>query len=94
MFRLAVVIFGAAVISMLFFNLGVVIYHHPWDSFVMIAGIVGVLLSIGTAITFGFFITEFLQKRKYKNEKVPDSLFVAKYKAYKSKVCPMVEYDK
>jgi hypothetical protein len=40
------------------------------------------------------FLSEYFEKRKYQNKEVPDSLFVAKYKSYKSKVCPMVEYDK
>jgi hypothetical protein len=94
MFRLVVALFGSAVILMLLFGLGQAIYQNPWDSFVIASSVVGVVLSFGTIGVCGMFLSEYLEKRKYQNKEVPDSLFVAKYKSYKSKVCPMVEYDK
>ena len=94
MFRLVVAMFGSAVILMLLFGLGQAIYQNPWDSFVVASGVVGAVLAFATVGVCGMFLSEYLEKRKYKNKEVPDSLFVAKYKSYKSKVCPMVEYDK
>ena len=93
-FRLVVALFGSAVILMLLFGLGQVIYQNPWDTFVIAGGVVGAVLAFVTIGLCGMFLSEYLEKRKYKNKEVPDSLFVAKYKSYKSKVCPMVEYDK
>jgi len=94
MFRLAVAMFGSAIILMLLFGLGQMIYHNPWDTFKVVGSVVGVVLAFGTIIVCGMFLSEYFEKRKYQNKEVPDSLFVAKYKSYKSKVCPMVEYDK
>ena len=94
MFRLVVAMFGSAIILMLLFGLGQVIYQNPWDTFVVVGSVVGVVLTFGTIIVCGMLFSEYLEKRKYQNKEVPDSLFVAKYKSYKSKVCPMVEYDK
>lgn len=55
--------------------------------------VLGVILAI-----IAFFATLVLAHTGYtayakKYEDKPDSLFVQRYKAYKSKVCPMVEYD-
>jgi hypothetical protein len=94
MLRLVVAMFGSAIILMLLFGLGQSIYQHPWDTFVVVGSVVGVVLAFGTIIVCGMFLSEYFEKRKYQNEDIPDSLFVAKYKSYKSKVCPMVEYDK
>jgi hypothetical protein len=94
MLRLVVAMFGSAIILMLLFGLGQSIYQHPWDTFVVVGSVVGVVLAFGTIIVCGMFLSEYFEKRKYQNKEVPDSLFVAKYKSYKSKVCPMVEYDK
>jgi hypothetical protein len=93
MFRLVVAMFGSAIILMLLFGLGQAIYQNPWDTFVVVGSVVGVVLAFGTIGVCGMLLSEYLEKRKYQNKEVPDSLFVAKYKSYKSKVCPMVEYD-
>lgn len=55
--------------------------------------VLGVILAI-----IAFFTTLVLAHTGYtaytkKNENKPDSLFVQRYKVYKSKVCPMVEFD-
>jgi hypothetical protein len=94
MFRLVVAISFAAGFLSFLFVIGVVAYQNPWDTFVIVCGVVGAVLAFGTIGLCGMFLSEYLEKRKYKNKEVPDSLFVAKYKSYKSKVCPMVEYDK
>jgi hypothetical protein len=94
MFRLVTAIaFTAGILSFLFV-IGVVAYQHPWDTFVVVGSVVGAILAFVTIGACGMFLSEYFEKRKYQNKEVPDSLFVAKYKSYKSKVCPMVEYDK
>jgi hypothetical protein len=93
-FRLVTAIaFTAGILSFLFV-IGVVAYQHPWDTFVVVGSVVGAILAFVTIGACGMFLSEYFEKRKYQNKEVPDSLFVAKYKSYKSKVCPMVEYDK
>ena len=76
------------VISLLF-GMGVGIYNNPMDALI-IAGIVLALFSgiVGVALTVMFF-----DNRKKSKAAKPDSLFMQKYKAHKSKICPMVEYD-
>ncbi len=94
MFRFVTAIaFTAGILSFLFV-IGVVVYQHPWDTFVVVGSAVGAILAFSTVGLCGMFLSEYFEKRKYQNKEVPDSLFVAKYKSYKSKVCPMVEYDK
>jgi hypothetical protein len=85
---------GTAGILSFLFVIGVVAYQNPWDTFMVVGSVVGVIFAFGTIIVCGMFLSEYFEKRKYQNKEVPDSLFVAKYKSYKSKVCPMVEYDK
>jgi hypothetical protein len=92
MFRLVVAMFGSAVILMLLFGLGQAIYQNPWDTFKVVGSIVGAVLAFATIGVCGMFLSEYLEKRKYQNKEVPDSLFMQKYKAHKSKICPMVEF--
>jgi hypothetical protein len=94
MFRLVVAMFGSAIILMLLFGLGQAIYQNPWDTAVVVGSVVGVVLTFGTIIVCGMFLSEYFEKRKHQNADIPDSLFVAKYKSYKSKICPSVDYDK
>ena len=54
--------------------------------------VVGLVIGIiGGAIGFALIMTKWENRKP--SEK-PDSLFVTKYKSYKSKVCPSVEYSK
>lgn len=94
MFRLVAAVLVAFGISMLLIGIGKMFYYHPWDSFVIVGSAVGMIATLIAVAVCGVMTTTFLEKRRNKNSEVPDSLFVAKYKAYKSKVCQMVEYDK
>lgn len=89
MFR---VLFAALLISVVGFMLiilGVGVYRYPLESAFIVGGTLGVCATL-----FGFFVIgEFLINRKNVNANKPDSLFMQKYKAHKSKICPMVEYD-
>ena len=55
--------------------------------------VLGVILAIIALIVGGVLAHTGYTAYAKKNADKPDSLFVQRYKAYKSKVCPMVEYD-
>ncbi len=89
MFR---VLFAAAlslIVITMFTMLGVAIYLKPIEFLIGFA-----LVVVMTAIPVGtYLLVEFLKDRNKAKGDKPDSLFVQKYKAHKSKICPMVEYD-
>ncbi len=92
MFRLVFALLIAIFIVMVLFMIGSGIYHDPWTALAVFSSAIGILITfIGLVAGASYLDT---RKHKRKNEEVPDSLFVAKYKSYKSKVCPMVEYEK
>ena len=67
-----------------------VVYHDPIGFGIVVLILIGIILFSAGVVG----IQEYFRNMKNKNADKPDSLFVAKYKSYKSKVCPMVEYDK
>ena len=89
MFR---VLFASILILVLGFMLtmlGVVVYLEP----LRVAIVVGTVLGLIATIVGIAAIAVFIDDRKKANSNKPDSLFMQKYKAHKSKICPMVEYD-
>lgn len=69
--------------------LGVGAYNDPLGAVIMIGSVLGLIATVvGIAFTLQFF-----SNRKKAKADLPDSLFMQKYKAHKSKICPMVEYD-
>ena len=75
--------------GLFFFTIGHAAYQNPVDTLILAA-----IIIISIAGTVGIFsLAHYIDKRKKKHEKVPESLFIQRYKAYKSKICPMVEYD-
>ncbi len=92
MFRLVFALLITIFIVMVLFMIGSGIYHDPWTALAVFSSAIGILITfIGLVAGASYLDT---RKHKRKNEEVPNSLFVAKYKSYKSKVCPMVEYEK
>jgi hypothetical protein len=87
MFRVIFAIFLSVFVGLFFFVLGGAVYQHPIDFLISISSILGII-ALGIIVVF---CTNWLQKREKKE--VPESLFMQKYKAHKSKICPMVEYD-
>jgi hypothetical protein len=63
------------------------VYQHPIEALMIFGGFIGVI----AFIVLVFFVLEKLKKRKYDNDK-PESLLVQKYRAHKSKICPMVDF--
>lgn len=92
MLRLIFLAFITIFIVAIFSTLAIGIYQNPWTAVIVFSSIIGICVTfIGLAAVSAYLDT---RKRKRKNEEAPDSLFIAKYKSYKSKVCPMVEYEK
>ena len=91
MFRAIWVIFLAVFAGICLFAMGIAAYQHPWDTLI----VVGSVISIIAFLVFGIALSETIEVIKSKREEkaAPESLFVQRYRAYKSKVCPMVEYD-
>jgi hypothetical protein len=84
-FRMIAVAFIAVVSIAFIAMIGFVSYTHPWETLRVVGILIGVIVGF-IAIGFLFVLTD---KSK---EKLNKSLFVQKYKAHKSKICPMVEY--
>ena len=70
-------------------GLGFVTYYDPMGSAIFLGSLVGVFAFIIVCAAIAIY----LEDRKKANADKPDSLFMQKYKAHKSKICPMVEYD-
>ena len=88
MFRLVFASFIICLITFLVTILSVGIYNDPIGFlffFLSIALFIGVIIA-GTAITF------YIKDRNEKNADKQQSLFMQKYRAYKSKICPSVDY--
>lgn len=92
MFRLLFALLIALFILMLLFAIGSGIYHDPWAALIIASSAIGLCSALVGTLALAAYIDN--RRRERKHEEVQDSLFVAKYKSYKSKVCPMVEYDK
>lgn len=91
MFRVFGVFCMTFVAGVLLVTLGAGVYQYPWDALMLVGSVVSII-TLGLAVlVLGAAIDNFRSKRRQKT--TPDSLFVQRYKAYKSKVCPMVEYD-
>lgn len=85
---------GLAVVTLFagsfLFTAGGAVYDHPWDALIIVGSVIGIFALIAVMAFIKFKIDEFRSNPK---EDKPESLFVQRYRAYKSKVCPMVEYD-
>jgi len=68
---------------------GLAVYHDPIGSGIVFGSIIGFFAFIVGGVLFLEYLSN-LEKNKVVK---PDSLFMQKYKAHKSKICPMVEYD-
>lgn len=86
-------IFASALMALfgtLFTALGVATYQDPFAALITFLSIATVFGSV----IGSFAIFQYFKNRSEKNSNEPKSLFVQKYRAYKSKVCPMVEFEK
>lgn len=90
MIRSVFAVFLTAFICAVLYTLGSSVYYYPMEAL----KVVGMLIATFAGLFAILFVAFHFDRRKYKNADKPDSLFVQRYKAYKSKVCPSVEYDK
>ena len=86
---IAVCLFVVFIAGTLYF-IGSAFYYYPIDSLI----IIGTTLGFFAFLILTFFISEKLKSISSKHEPKPESLLVQRYRAYKSKICPMVEYEK
>jgi divalent metal cation (Fe/Co/Zn/Cd) transporter len=68
-------------------TLGLATYIYPWETLKVVGSIVACIV-IFVCILFVFAAAS------VSKERLDKSLFAQKYKAHKSKFCPMVEYEK
>ncbi len=85
---LVAAILGGVVIGCLV-GLGYITYQDPIATVSILVTVAG----MGATVVGGVIFLQYLENRKKANADKPDSLFMQKYKAHKSKICPMVEYD-
>lgn len=86
---LVVLLLSVAVIIITSLVIGLFTYPIP-----VLTGIGSVIGIFGTAFSIAWFTIFNQDRAKARQESgIPDSLFVQKYKAYKSKICPAVEYN-
>ncbi len=92
---LAAAVIVVCVVSLLL-AVGFIIYENPWEAAKTVAAAIAFIVSIvaTAAAIAGFSHLRDVHRAKAQNKQSPDSIFVMRYKAYKSKICPMVEYDK
>lgn len=91
MFRIIFLLFVSLGVLGLLGMMGMAVYNAPLETL----GTIGGVILAFSAIVGLVGISEWRKGRAAakKEAGIPDSLFVAKYKAYKSKICPMVEFD-
>ena len=88
-FRVIFACLLAAGVVMAIYFIGGAIYYHPIDTLI----IVGIILCIFALFILSALISEKLKSRSSNREPKPESLLVQRYRAHKSKICPMVEYE-
>ena len=86
-FRMIGVSLIAALSIMIIGLLGLNVYMYPWETLKVVGSIVGgIVFLVGMLFLFAAVSVS--------KERLDKSLFIQKYKAHKSKFCPMVEYEK
>jgi preprotein translocase subunit SecF len=88
-FRIIVACLLTAIVLFSIYFIGGAIYYHPIDTLI----VVGSIISLFTFIILAVLISEKLKSTKSKRDPKPESLLVQRYRAHKSKICPMVEYS-
>jgi hypothetical protein len=68
---------------------GSAVYYHPINTLI----IVGTAIGFFAFLILTFIISEKLKSISSKRNPKPESLLVQRYRAHKSKICPMVEYS-
>lgn len=75
--------------------LGISIYNNPIEFAMALALVVTSLTVIfGGATLIRYSIERFKNRSAAETTEKPEGLFAQRYRAYKSRICPMIEYDK
>ncbi len=89
MVRVLFATFLTVILGGLFTMLGVGVYNDPLVAVIVIGSVLGLIATMAVIA----FTLQFFSNRKKAKADLPDSLFMQKYKAHKSKICPGVEYE-
>ena len=85
----------AAICIILLTTLGISIYQHPIEFVKVLILVVATLTVIfGGATLIRYSIERFKNRSATETSQKPEGLFAQRYRAYKSRICPMIEYDK
>lgn len=85
MFRVVGTIAVVATVVSAVIGLSLLTYNHPLE----VASIIGTILSIPVIAILGMISSEKIRE----TVKSSDSIVIQRYKTYKSKICPGVDYD-
>lgn len=85
----------AAICIIILTALGISIYQHPIEFATAVALVAtAVTVAFGGAILIRYSIERFKNRSATETTQKPEGLFAQRYRAYKSRICPMIEYDK
>ena len=85
----------AAICIIILTALGISIYKNPIEFAMALALVVTSLTVIfGGATLIRYSIERFKNRSTAETTEKPEGLFAQRYRAYKSRICPMIEYDK
>lgn len=87
MFRIIGLTLCISSVGVLVFTFGMLVYQHPIE----VLKVVGLIIATIAAIAGLAWASEKLKERRQID--APEGLVSQRYRAYKSKICPMVEYD-
>jgi hypothetical protein len=85
----------AAICIIILTALGISIYQHPIEfATAVILAVATLTFIFGGATLIRYSIERFKNRSAAETTEKPEGLFAQRYRAYKDKVCPAVEYDK
>lgn len=85
----------AAICIIILTALGISIYQHPIEFATAVALVAtAVTVIFGGATLIRYSIERFKDRSATETTQKPEGLFAQRYRAYKSRICPMIEYDK
>lgn len=87
MFRIVTLVICLAVVGFLLSGLGMLVYQNPIEVLKAVGFIIGAIAAAAGLI----WASENL--KKFRRSDAPEGLVSQRYRAYKSKICPMVEYE-
>lgn len=87
MFRITGLTFCIFGVGFLLSGLGMLVYQHPFE---VLKGIIAIVVILASTVAMAW-TSETLKKRRQID--APEGLLAQRLSAYKSQICPMVEYE-